>query len=71
MHYVQLFRFFSAPPSSLEIVDHPASSKIEIKENQELRLECHVRNSKPAAKVVWYRGNVELNIGKYIMYSSM
>ncbi|CAH1372536.1 unnamed protein product [Tenebrio molitor] len=51
-----------SPPSSVEILDHRHNSKIEIKENQEFHLECRVRNAKPAAKIVWYRGNVELNI---------
>lgn len=56
---------FPAPPSSVEILDHPSHSKIEIKENQEFHLECRVKNAKPAAKIVWYRGNVELNIREY------
>lgn len=43
---------------------HASNSKIEIKEHEELQLECHVRNSKPAAKIIWFRGNVELNIGE-------
>lgn len=47
------------------ILDHPPNSKIEIKENQEFHLECRVQNAKPAAKIVWYRGKVELNIRKY------
>ncbi|KAL1502300.1 hypothetical protein ABEB36_007466 [Hypothenemus hampei] len=51
-----------SPPSSVEILDHKHNSKIEIKENQEFHLECRVRNAKPAAKIVWYRGNVEINI---------
>ncbi|KAJ8969698.1 hypothetical protein NQ317_004131 [Molorchus minor] len=51
-----------APPSSVEILDHKHNSKIEIKENQEFHLECRVKNAKPAAKIVWYRGNVEINI---------
>ncbi|CAH1107304.1 unnamed protein product [Psylliodes chrysocephalus] len=51
-----------SPPSSVEILDHTHNSKIEIKENQEFNLECRVRNAKPAAKIVWYRGNVEINI---------
>ncbi|KAH1018792.1 hypothetical protein HUJ05_006493 [Dendroctonus ponderosae] len=50
------------PPSSVEILDHRHNSKIEIKENQEFHLECRVRNAKPAAKIIWYRGNVEINI---------
>jgi hypothetical protein len=55
---------FSAPPSSIEIVGHAPNSKIEIKENQEYQLECLVKNSKPAARIVWYRGNVELKLGE-------
>ncbi|XP_060520055.1 nephrin isoform X3 [Cylas formicarius] len=51
-----------SPPSSVEILDHRHNSKIEIKENQEFHLECRIRNAKPAAKIVWYRGNVEINI---------
>ncbi|XP_056630856.1 nephrin isoform X1 [Diorhabda sublineata] len=51
-----------SPPSSVEILDHASNSKIEIKENQEFALECRVKNAKPAAKIVWYRGNVEINI---------
>lgn len=49
----------------MEILDHRHNSKIEIKENQEFHLECRVRNAKPAAKIVWYRGNVEINIREY------
>ncbi|KAK5640308.1 hypothetical protein RI129_011119 [Pyrocoelia pectoralis] len=51
-----------SPPSSIEILDHPSNSKIEIRENQEFHLECRVKNAKPSAKIVWYRGNIELNI---------
>lgn len=64
----EYFGLLAAPPSSVEIMDHPTNSKIEIKENQEFTLECRVRNAKPAAKIVWYRGNVELNIRKYLAY---
>jgi len=56
----------AAPPSSIEIVDHAPNSKIEIRENQEYQLECLVKNSKPAAKIVWYRGNVELKLGECV-----
>lgn len=62
---IQIFLCFcTAPPSSVEILDHPPNSKIEIRENQEFHLECRVKNAKPAAKIVWYRGRVELNIRK-------
>ncbi|PSN48808.1 hypothetical protein C0J52_25084, partial [Blattella germanica] len=55
-----------APPSSIEIVDHAPNSKIEIRENQEYQLQCSVKNAKPAAKIVWYRGNVELKLDKRV-----
>ncbi|XP_046990276.1 nephrin [Schistocerca americana] len=55
-----------SPPSSIEIVDHPPNSKIEIKENEEFELVCQVKNSKPAAKIIWYRGNVELKLEKRV-----
>ncbi|KAG5873298.1 hypothetical protein JTB14_021786 [Gonioctena quinquepunctata] len=51
-----------SPPSSVEILHELGNSTIEIKENQTLRLECRVRNAKPAAKIVWYRGSVEIKI---------
>uniref|UniRef100_A0A0A9W594 Nephrin n=2 Tax=Lygus hesperus TaxID=30085 RepID=A0A0A9W594_LYGHE len=53
-----------SPPSSIEMVGHPPNSKIEIKENEEFKLECLVKNAKPAAKIVWYRGDVELKLDK-------
>ncbi|XP_046676056.1 nephrin isoform X1 [Homalodisca vitripennis] len=53
-----------SPPSSIEMVNHTANSKIEIRENEEFQLECLVKNSKPAAKIVWYRGQVELKLDK-------
>ncbi|XP_073986963.1 nephrin-like isoform X2 [Rhodnius prolixus] len=53
-----------SPPSSIEMVGHAANSKIEIKENEEFTLECLVKNSKPAAKIVWYRGDVEIKLDK-------
>ncbi|CAG2065694.1 unnamed protein product, partial [Timema podura] len=54
------------PPSSIEIVDRAPNSKIEIRENEEFQLECLVKNAKPAAKIVWYRGNVELKLDKRV-----
>lgn len=58
--------FVSAPPSSIEMVNHTGNSKIEIRENEEFQLECLVKNSKPVAKIVWYRGQVELKLGNYV-----
>lgn len=52
--------FVPAPPNAVEITNHPPSSKLEVKEGEEVSLECLVKNAKPAARIVWYRGNVEL-----------
>ncbi|XP_075987678.1 nephrin adhesion molecule sticks and stones isoform X1 [Anticarsia gemmatalis] len=49
-----------SPPNAVEITNHPPSSKLEVKEGEEVSLECLVKNAKPAARIVWYRGNVEL-----------
>ncbi|XP_072934025.1 nephrin [Epargyreus clarus] len=49
-----------SPPNAVEIVNHPHNSKLEVKEGEDVVLECQVRNAKPAAKIIWYRGNVEL-----------
>ncbi|KAJ8876031.1 hypothetical protein PR048_023939 [Dryococelus australis] len=65
-HVAEINVFFEllAPPSSIEIVNHAPNSKIEIRENEEFPLECLVKNAKPAAKIAWYRGSVELKLGK-------
>ncbi|XP_050680311.1 nephrin [Leptidea sinapis] len=47
-------------PSSVEIVNHPHNSKLEVKEGDDVVMECQVNNAKPAARIVWYRGNQEL-----------
>lgn len=49
-----------SPPKSVEITNHPPNSKLEVKEGEDVSLECFVKNAKPPAKIVWYRGNVEL-----------
>uniref|UniRef100_A0ABD2WLG2 Nephrin n=1 Tax=Trichogramma kaykai TaxID=54128 RepID=A0ABD2WLG2_9HYME len=53
-----------SPPQSVEITSHQRNKKIEIKQNQSLRLECIVRSAKPAAGITWYRGNVQLKGGE-------
>lgn len=55
-----------APPSSIEIQGYTHSSKVEVRENQDLTLTCIVANSKPAAEIKWYRGHVEYKPGKYL-----
>ncbi|XP_070491537.1 nephrin isoform X2 [Chironomus tepperi] len=56
-----------SPPSSIEIEasSHGVpiikqNNKVDVKENQDLMLSCIIANSKPAAEIKWYRGNVEL-----------
>ncbi|XP_032571138.1 nephrin isoform X2 [Drosophila sechellia] len=48
-----------SPPASIEIKGYSHNSKVEVRENQDLQLKCIVANAKPAAQIVWYRGNVE------------
>ncbi|XP_075165766.1 nephrin adhesion molecule sticks and stones isoform X1 [Haematobia irritans] len=48
-----------SPPSSIEIKGYENNAKVEVRENQDLSLKCVVSNAKPAAQIVWYRGNVE------------
>ncbi|XP_073844761.1 nephrin adhesion molecule sticks and stones isoform X4 [Musca autumnalis] len=48
-----------SPPSSIEIHGYENNAKVEVRENQDLTLKCVVSNAKPAAQIVWYRGNVE------------
>lgn len=52
--------FVPAPPEAVEIVNHPHNSKLEVKEGEDVVLECQVKNAKPAAQIVWYRGNQEI-----------
>nr|XP_034837509.1 nephrin [Maniola hyperantus] len=49
-----------SPPNAVEVVNHPHNSKLEMKEGEDVVLECQVKNAKPAAKIVWYRGNQEM-----------
>ncbi|XP_053621013.1 nephrin isoform X1 [Plodia interpunctella] len=50
-----------SPPKAVEITGHAPSSKMEVKKGEEVSFECVVKEAKPAAKIVWYKGNVELN----------
>ncbi|XP_072155743.1 nephrin [Bemisia tabaci] len=52
-----------APPISISITNHTSHSKIEIREREELSLECVANGSKPAATIVWYRGKHQLKLG--------
>ncbi|XP_050061787.1 nephrin-like isoform X2 [Aphis gossypii] len=49
------------PPSSVEIINKSEDSKLEVQENHEVTIECIARNSKPASRIVWFRGDEEIN----------
>ncbi|XP_025601953.1 nephrin isoform X2 [Athalia rosae] len=52
-----------SPPVKVEISNHPNQAKIEAKVGQSHVLQCSVRFAKPAATIVWYRGNVQVKGG--------
>ncbi len=54
----------TVPPTSVEIVDYVAGSRIMSREGEELLLQCLVRNAKPAAEIVWFKRNVEIKSGE-------
>ncbi|XP_076242839.1 sticks and stones [Calliopsis andreniformis] len=56
-----------SPPQKVEISNHPNKEKIEVKVGESRRLECIVRSAKPAASIVWYRGNVQIKGGDTII----
>lgn len=60
------FCLFAAPPSNIEIQGYGPSSKVEVRENQDLTLTCIVSDAKPAAQIQWFRNNVEIKNGKYV-----
>lgn len=53
----------TARPQKVEISNYPNKKKIEVKVGESRRLECVVRSAKPAASIVWYRGNVQIKGG--------
>ena len=55
------------PPTSIEIVDHPAGSRVKIQENEEVELTCKVANAKPKAVIVWYRKDSQFVTGKIML----
>lgn len=52
------------PPSSVEIINQSSDSKLEVQENHEVTIECMARNSRPASKILWFRGGTEINPGE-------
>ncbi|XP_065200589.1 nephrin-like isoform X2 [Planococcus citri] len=53
----------SSPPSSLEMFNFANNSKVTARAGDELKLQCLARNSKPPAKILWYKGRNELESG--------
>ncbi|XP_065200592.1 nephrin-like isoform X2 [Planococcus citri] len=49
-----------SPPQTLEFIGRENNSKLEVRENHSIRLQCQAKNAKPAAKIIWYRGKTEL-----------
>ena len=59
------------PPDTIEIVDHPAGSRVKIRENEEVELTCKVSNAKPKADIVWYRKDSQFVTGKTYFRSNL
>ncbi|KAK1125904.1 hypothetical protein K0M31_005440 [Melipona bicolor] len=57
----------TARPQKVEISNYPNKKKIEVKVGESRRLECVVRSAKPAASIVWYRGNVQIKGGDTVI----
>ncbi|XP_077276716.1 sticks and stones isoform X2 [Temnothorax americanus] len=53
----------TSPPQKVAISNHPKKQIIEVKVGESRRLECVVSAAKPAASIIWYRGNVILKDG--------
>ncbi|CAH0382334.1 unnamed protein product [Bemisia tabaci] len=53
-----------APPTSITMLNHVDNSKLEVKEKQEVSLECITSGSKPATVIAWYRGKDQLKLDK-------
>lgn len=64
MLYFYHVSFFPAPPVTIEIIGHENNSKFDVRENSPMKLQCLAKGSKPAAKIVWFRGQNELKPSK-------
>ena len=65
--------FFTAPPKRVEIVGHQSNQKVMINTGSSLELKCKIHESKPVSKIVWYKNDQEVKIGKifFITYSKI
>ncbi|KAF7993108.1 hypothetical protein HCN44_005889 [Aphidius gifuensis] len=52
-----------SPPQKVEISSHPNQGKIELNVGESRSLECTISMAKPAATIVWYRGNFQIKGG--------
>ena len=48
---------FSVPPTQLEISGILSGTRLEVKEHEEVELQCIVHEAKPKANIVWFRQN--------------
>ncbi|XP_011311068.1 nephrin isoform X1 [Fopius arisanus] len=53
-----------SPPQKVEINGYPNRGKIEVNVGESRSLECTVSSAKPAATIVWYRGNFAITGGE-------
>ncbi|XP_018378404.1 PREDICTED: nephrin-like isoform X3 [Trachymyrmex cornetzi] len=53
----------TSPPQKVAISNHPKKQIIEVKVGESRRLECIVSAAKPAASIIWYRGNTQIKGG--------
>ncbi|XP_018344603.1 PREDICTED: nephrin-like isoform X4 [Trachymyrmex septentrionalis] len=53
----------TSPPQKVAISNHPKKQVIEVKVGESRRLECIVSAAKPAASIIWYRGNTQIKGG--------
>lgn len=61
---ITLIFFFAVPPSEITFIGQSVGSRIPIKENEELELQCKVANAKPKANIMWYRRGSLFNPGR-------
>jgi len=55
--------FPAVAPASIEISGRAPGQQVDVNENEQLELECVVKDAKPAAGVRWYRHDVEITEG--------
>ncbi len=62
------FDLISVPPQSIVMIDHPNNSMVAVPQDEEYKLQCMAKGSKPMAQILWYRGQTLIDSGEYIFY---